>query len=208
VPLKEKPARVDVVAPPGADVTVDGRPAGETPLHAPLDLPAGSHLLAVSKNGHEAFVRDLDLARGEERRLDAPLPATRQRAIAIGVLVTSAVTLVGAGTCAAFAAAFTTQANGIRAKQTMQNISLSDRDTYDDAVQLRGDFLAATGIGFAATAVLAATGVVLYVFDKPQTTSPERKHERAPTQHKPELDIGFAPVVGPTGAGAFAFVRF
>jgi len=208
VPLKERPARVVIDSPPGAAVAVDGRPVGETPL-APLELPAGAHIVSISKNGHEAFVRDLDLARGDEQKLTAPLHVTRQRTIATGMLVASAVVVLGAGTCTAFAAYWLGQANGVLGAQRRGPITLDDVARYDDARAMRNDFLIAAGISFATAGALAATGLVLFVFDKPDTTGEARGHEGPKPETKPTpVDFSFAPLVSPNVLGATALVRF
>lgn len=210
VPLKERLARITLDAPPGAAVAVDGRPVGDTPLRTPLELPSGTHLVSVAKNGHEAFVRDVELARGDERRLDARLPATRQRSIAIGMLVSSAVVVVGAATCTVFAAYWLGQANSVLSEQRTQVITLDDVARYDDARGMRNDFLIAAGIAFGTAGLLAATGLVLYVFDKPDTTGDAARGNEKPKPEKKSVpgDLAVSPLVSPHVLGLTAQVRF
>jgi hypothetical protein len=54
------------IAEPGATVRVDDREVGTTPL-APLDLPAGSHDVSVSKAGFVTVTRKVALAPGENK---------------------------------------------------------------------------------------------------------------------------------------------
>ena len=56
------PTAIDITSdPPGAHVTVDGKPAGTTPVTFPVD--AGSHDVAVS-NGSASFTRAITVASG------------------------------------------------------------------------------------------------------------------------------------------------
>ena len=211
VPLKEKPAIVTVTSQAGAAVQVDGRPAGETPLLAPLELASGAHLITLTKNGRQPFSSEVELARGETRKLDAPLPTTKQRSIAIGMLVSSAVVLVGGGVCAGFAAGFANAAQSIYSKIGNVNITANEAAQYATDKDLRNGMLYATGISFATAGVLAATGLVLYVFDTPTPTAPSHTERgpTAPTEHKTEpTEISIAPLVSPNVVGASALVRF
>ncbi|HSD66519.1 MAG TPA: TonB family protein [Vicinamibacteria bacterium] len=65
----------DVVStPPGASVSVDGRPAGTTPL-AGLKLKPGPHRLEVALEGHETWAGTVDVAAGETGRVEVQLQA-------------------------------------------------------------------------------------------------------------------------------------
>ncbi|HXE92024.1 MAG TPA: serine/threonine-protein kinase [Terriglobales bacterium] len=50
--------------PPGAEILIDGRPAGVTPHTASLD--AGSHTITISKAGHTAVTRTIEVAAGQK----------------------------------------------------------------------------------------------------------------------------------------------
>jgi hypothetical protein len=208
VPLKEKLARVEIVAPSGAAVDVDGRPSGETPLAAPLELGAGPHLIAITKNGHDAYASELELGRGEQRRISAPLPASRQRTIAIDLLLASGALAVGGGVSAALAAVYLGQANDVLALKNSQNIGAPDVARYNQAVDFRAAFLVATAASFGTAAVLAATGLVLYVFDKP-TVSAVKSEKAKPTERKPvPADLAVSPLLSPSTVGVSALLRF
>jgi tetratricopeptide (TPR) repeat protein len=209
VTLKEKPAVVTIAAPGGAAVQVDGRPVGETPLLAPLQLGSGAHLITLAKNGHDAFSSELDLARGESRTLTAPLPTTKQRSIAIGMLVSSGIVALGGGVCAGFAAGFFNAAQSINSKIGKVNITADDASSYATYKDLRLAMLYASGISFATAAVLAATGLVLYVFDSPVPSAPRTERGPKPTEHKTEpTEISIVPTIGPNAFGASALLRF
>jgi serine/threonine-protein kinase len=66
-------ASLEVVSSPGqADVFVDGRKMGQTPLAA-LQVPAGSHDLLVNRVGYRSWRRSLEATAGETLRFDAAL---------------------------------------------------------------------------------------------------------------------------------------
>lgn len=68
---------LDVLSTPfGAAVTIDGQPAGQTPLTG-HKLRAGSHKVEITRQGFEPFSQTVTLAAGKSQRVDAtlkPLP--------------------------------------------------------------------------------------------------------------------------------------
>jgi hypothetical protein len=63
--------------PPGANLVMDGRPAGSTPLDT--ELPGGIHHLQLSLDGHEAMSRSFTVVSGVDETLDldlVPVPST------------------------------------------------------------------------------------------------------------------------------------
>ncbi|WP_437757169.1 PEGA domain-containing protein [Sorangium sp. So ce1389] len=62
-------------AEPGAAITIDGQSRGEHPALAPLRVPAGSHLVRLSKEGFEPFERRIEVAGGRTARVAARLRA-------------------------------------------------------------------------------------------------------------------------------------
>jgi TonB family protein len=75
---RPKPATglADVLSTPsGASVTVDGRPAGETPLRG-LKLQPGKRKLEVALAGHDTWTGALDVVAGESGRVDVKLKPT------------------------------------------------------------------------------------------------------------------------------------
>jgi TonB family protein len=69
------PGGADVVStPPGASVSVDGRPAGTTPLTG-LKLKPGKHRLEVALDEHETWTGTVDVAAGEMGRVEVRLRA-------------------------------------------------------------------------------------------------------------------------------------
>ena len=66
------------VTEPGASIVVDGRDRGTTPLHAPLRVGAGSHVIRVYKDGFLPFERQIDVAGRRLTRVDVRLQAYGQ----------------------------------------------------------------------------------------------------------------------------------
>jgi serine/threonine-protein kinase len=60
--------------PPGAWVSVDGKPVGVTPLQA-FKLPAGKRQIEIALDGHETWSSSLDVVSGEAGRVDVRLRA-------------------------------------------------------------------------------------------------------------------------------------
>lgn len=58
-------------APPGAEVSIDGKAAGQTPLS--VDLPVGDHEIMVKKDGYRLWKLGLKMAQGENSRIGAHL---------------------------------------------------------------------------------------------------------------------------------------
>lgn len=61
-----------------ASVVVDGRDRGETPLKAPIQVSAGSHVIRVYKDGYLPFETRVDVAGAQSARVEAKLAALTQ----------------------------------------------------------------------------------------------------------------------------------
>ncbi len=61
-----------VSTPPGATVTIDGKPAGRTPLSAAA-LPVGSRTVRLTLDGHEPWSGTVDVVAGQKGRVEAHL---------------------------------------------------------------------------------------------------------------------------------------
>lgn len=96
----------------------------------------------------------------------------------------------------------------LRAQRPLTPGELGD---YQSARDARGSWTTAaivTGVG---AGVVAATGLVLYLFDDPSrstTSIGTEKGDDKPAKDKDVVDVGFAPVVAPGYAGAGMSGRF
>lgn len=214
--LRPKPARVSLeLEEEGADVYLDGRPVGLTPLSTPLELPAGDHFIAVSMNGRDPFAEELSVRRGEERQLDVELDATAQR-ITSYVFFGSSVALAGAAAVFTGVALYEqSQAKDIAAQAASGNIEPGELTEYNDALDRRNRLRLVAGFGWAAAAVTAGAGLFLFSFDEPKIEAPprrERSNEPGPEEQEPAapatMEIGAAPFALPGAAGAVVVGRF
>lgn len=77
--LEKAPARLDIKYPGtndaarGADILVDGTPAGSVPQL--VDLPAGRHLIEIRKPGHKVYSENVEVKAGETRPIWVTLTA-------------------------------------------------------------------------------------------------------------------------------------
>jgi TonB family protein len=76
--LQPLTATLKVDSSPGAEVEIDGRPVGSTPLPG-QQLPAGLHRVVVRRAGFRPWLRTIDTRPGETVRLEARLSALRGR---------------------------------------------------------------------------------------------------------------------------------
>ena len=65
---------LQIVAKPWAEVSVDGRLVGTTPMDR-VPLEAGPHTLTLRHPAYEAFVRSVTIKPGETTKLVVDLPA-------------------------------------------------------------------------------------------------------------------------------------
>lgn len=65
-------------AEPSSSVVVDGRDRGQTPLKEPVQVPAGSHVVRVYKDGFLPFEARVDVAGGGSSRVDVKLAPLEQ----------------------------------------------------------------------------------------------------------------------------------
>jgi len=195
VQLKAKPALLDVRAPKGSQVTIDGRPLGTAPLRA-AEVPAGHHLVTVTHRGRVPIARELDLARGKASVLDADLRTTGQRKAARWVLIGSGALAVGAGVAAGLAASSDSKAADLKAQLDMGGLAPDALDRYDQLRAQRDDRVRVAWILGGGAVAVAATGALMYLFDD---RSPEAAAGPRAEPGKRKLDI--EPVVGPGTAG-------
>jgi len=79
VGLRERPARLSIAAPSGAEIYINGAFASHGGPQVVLELPSGSHRLAVAESGHKVVLRALELERGKAETVRVDLAPTGQR---------------------------------------------------------------------------------------------------------------------------------
>ena len=193
------PAKLDVDAPRGAEIEVDGVFVGVAPLLQPIDAEPGSHRVLVTLDGHEPRVDDVELVRGETTTLEADLDETPQR-IASWVVIGAAAAGLGTGIVLGVLGVVEHRAS-LELAPSADGTS-GDQAAYDDTIAARDRYRAGStavaGVGLG----LFVVGAILYTFDEPDV----------PAEAKPpeEGSVGFSlqPLVAPDFGGASATVRF
>lgn len=177
--LKPKPAQIEISAPKGATISIDGRPVGKAPLVRPLEIEAGRHALSVSKMGSYIYSRDLNLERGETKKLNVELETTTQRTTSYYFLVGGGGILLATGVVVAIALVSEGQARLIIRKrdQMMMNLTELERDDYIKARDRRNDLLAASSASLVGGTLITAVGILLFTLDSPQVMDPEEESD-------------------------------
>ena len=177
VNLREQPARLDVRVPDedggaGAELALDGRAVATLPLSRPLALPAGRHFLSVTRRGAYPFVREVQLERGQDLRVDAPLPRTRQRVASYWFLGAAGAAILAGGTTTTLTLVHQERAQDILDRRAHGPISPDELAAYQRERAARDDYATATYVIFGGAAALATTGALLYWLDSPTVTLP------------------------------------
>jgi hypothetical protein len=200
IALKERPAALSFQAPAGAQISVDGRLVGITPLPVPIEVPPGGHIVTVALNGHEAFSTEVDLERGERRSIQANLRRTTQRTVSYGLLGVAGASLVAGGVFSVLALRSQSDAQKVLDARKERTISRSELDQYNQARDDRDALWRPAAIGsFGAALGFGLVGGLLYAFDQPSTqaTGPRERSPRplpsTPSPAAPTLDISAAP---------------
>ena len=168
IELKPRPAVVSVRAADGAQVSVNGRPAGVTPLVRPIELPPGKHLVTITRRGHRPWSREIVVKRGQSVDLDPSFDRTGQRTLAYGVLGISGALLVGAGVSFGMSIAAASDANDLNKKRESQGLTDPERVEYDEALDRRDARRSVTWVLLGSSAAVATAGLLLYFMDNPR----------------------------------------
>lgn len=161
--LEPRPAVLEVRA-GGAEIRVDGRRAPGPRLV----LPAGDHLVAVTRRGHRSFQQRLHLRRGGTRVVDVDLQPTRQRIAACWVLGGAAAGLVASAITAGVAVQAQSRATAVlQLRAPGRSLSSDELDRYNRALDRRDRFRTTALILLGTATALAVTGATLFRFDEP-----------------------------------------
>lgn len=208
--LRDKPATFVVIGEKDARIEIDGRLVVDNGARS-YSLPPGKHLIAVSRTGHEPYVRELTFTRGETKKLDVELHTTSRRRISTGFLIAGGVGLVGAGVLGAIALERDSAAVDLRDAARSRNISGAERGDYESAREGRNNFALAAGLTGGAAVILGGLGLALRIFDDPARNAPQLESDSQPTSapdRTRSVELGFAPWASPHGGGAGLSGRF
>jgi hypothetical protein len=208
--LRDRPALVTVAYDGAADFHVDGRIVATTPAARAIEVPPGTHVLSLSANGKKAFSQEVVLERGKPFRLEPHLEASGQRVVAWTMLVGGGIGLLGGAFFGVAAVGRENRVQELDEKLTQRNITATELDEHNDAIERRDTFRTTAIVSASIGGALAAGGLLLYLFDKPNVAVlPPRSVEPGPYPKKPgELEITAQPILGPGIYGGGATVRF
>ena len=205
--LKARLAQVTVNTDEGAEVAVDGRPQGETPLVRPLRLDAGEHFVAVTRRGHRPWTEQVELSRGQELVLKPKLRTTTQRKVSYAFA--GAAGLFAAGTVIAGLAAASSNAHALKISEQFEVGSITQRQ-FDDYIVFRDErnTRLVIAVSFAVLAgVTLTTGGLLYYLDTPRVRLPPETLDK-PVDEQPPSILSVTPTIGPGMAGVAMTGRF
>ena len=166
VTLRGKPARLQVEGDSGIDVSVDGRVVASLPLEEAIELPAGEHVVAFTRRGHEGIERALKLKHGMTAAMEVNLPTTTQRKVSYAGVSLGLAGAVATGILSGVAVSKQGEAEDIL-DQLEQNNSMTKDDVvrYEQLVADRDRFVEfATATG-AVTGGVLLSSLGLYLFD-------------------------------------------
>jgi hypothetical protein len=183
-----------------AEVILDGKVVGRTPLARPLELSPGIHRLQVLAKNAEPYEEVVTIEAGQTQRTQIELERTgggfslNQRTVSYGLMGLGAAALVGAGVTGALVLGTSGDLDDCRGnaacRRTDREVGLAD-DVRSGA--LTTDILLGAGVA------IAAAGVVLFLLDGPSTPAAEG-------DVSPGASVSLVPTIG--GAAASAMVRF
>jgi len=162
VVLQPKPA-ILVVGTSGR-VLIDGVSA-----KSKSELPAGKHTIVVLQRGYEPVMRDVVLARGEQRTLAIDLEPTRQRRSVKWLLIGSGVLALAGGGATIAAFHYDGRMSDIEAKRKAHGIDEAEYREYNDAIDSRDFWRTSAYVLGGAAVVTAGVALGLYLFDQPST---------------------------------------
>jgi len=172
VDLKPQPALLRVRAKSGADISLDGRLVGSTPLRQPVQAVAGKHFLAVTMRGHHPFTRELTVERGRELAVDAPLSRTSQRRASFWVLGGAGLLLLGGGVTTTLALTAQSNAEDLLDKRDTVGLTQAELRDYNQKIVRRDNMVTASYVLYGSAAVAGVTGILLYLMDTPRVQAP------------------------------------
>ncbi len=204
VELEPMPAIIDVRTEAGARVEIDGRPFGITPLSRAIEVPAGRHLVAVTRRGRVAWSQEVDARRGETLALRVDLRATGQRRAVPWVWIGAGVLAIAAGGAATYALVEQGRAEDLDQLRQTQSITTEQLAEYLDHRSNRDAGVTATWGLAAASVATAAVGALMYVFDRPSAETPPPSFGPSRDEARPSV----SPFATAGGAGVMMHVGF
>jgi len=191
--LQPQPAELAIHAEAGAEITIDGKPVGTTPLAAQA-LPAGHHVVAITRRGRDGELRDVQLARAEHKTLEVPLAATGRRRAVPWLLGGAGALAIASAATALVSWSADSDFSKLQDERVKTGITQAQYDTLEHDISRRDSYRDAAWVLGGAAVATCAVAAMLYWFDTPQ-----------PGEHAPRVIV---PTVAPGGAGIALLGRF
>jgi hypothetical protein len=165
IALAERPAKLLVIGPEGAALSIDGRLQGTCPFPKPLELSPGEHLVTFTDSGYVTWSSEQRLERGKTTTVVARMPRTIQRTSSLILFGAAASAVTASGFLAYFTLEQEASAKSFLNERGKSELSGSNLDEYNsirsDRTKLRVATLTTAGIGVG----LAALGAFLFTYD-------------------------------------------
>jgi hypothetical protein len=205
VALVERPAKLVVVGPEGAQLTIDGRVQGECPFPQPLELTPGTHLVALTKRGLVGVSREQVLQRGQTTVMRAVMPRSLQRTTSLIMLGTGMSAFVAGGVFAYFSFERDRAAQSFLDSQGHIPLAPDSLEQYNAARLERENLRTAALVSVGVGAALTTAGALFFALDgrilqgpaNPDTPRPRSAASREGGEGREGTSVSAAPVVGP-----------
>jgi tetratricopeptide (TPR) repeat protein len=206
VRLSERPSRLYVWAPLGADVYVDGLWIARGGERISVPLVPGMHQLSVTKKGQRMVRRDLRIERGRTHTESVSLEPTTQRTLSELLFIGGGGALGVSLVFSAFAIRSENRAEAFKGARDHHAVEPADLTAYDGSIIERNRFRTAAGISAAGSFGMLITGLFLHELDRPVPPgAPQRRELPAEASLS---RFSFVPVAPSTDAGASFQVNF
>lgn len=210
IELPAQPSIVRVSTALDAELFVDGEFRSQGGPRVSLQLPAGTHQLAVAARGRRVVYRTLELARGSTTSLRVELEPTRLRKTARALFVAGGVGFGTAITLSLLTLQAQGQAEDFLARQERGNVSPAMLEHYHDDVASRDHLRIGAAVSLAAATGLFVSGLFLHQLDQPNSREIHRRAHALPEAREPpqQAQLQLSPWLQRAGAGAALQVRY
>jgi hypothetical protein len=207
--MRPAPGELDVRAPEGTAIYVDGRFAGRAPLAVPLLVAAGDHDVALLEGGRVPWGRRVSVARAARAAVEGEPRRSAYRWAAFGMA--GLAVLAGGG--AAYNAG-TAIVRDVRVQRFLASRErgeyLDERDlaAYADNVSVHDEAQARALLFAIVTSVLGLGAAGFYFIDRPTVADVVYEHDAAPAVEAPRARVSVAPSLGASSGSVDVTVRF
>ncbi len=214
VALTERPALVTITTGASAEISIDGRAVGTTPLSQPLQLSSGTHLIVIARNGYKAYTRELTVERGQSAAVPVSFERSGQRVVSYLFLGAGVASLLTSGVFLGLTLSAQGQAKTIYDRGQSQNLTGLDLTNYASDVDARNTWRPVAAATLAGGLAAVAIGTILYTFDHPSVTgaASQPREKQGPSPSAParshDMEMSAVPLVGPGLVGASLGGRF